>query len=149
MNDEVRVKELLNNGKKVIVNTKGKSMRPLLWQGKTQVLIVPVKEPLKKGDIPLVYLKEGLYRLHRIVRIDKTGIYTRGDNTIQLEKVNEEQILGVVKEIYKGDKTLSADDRIYRIYVSIMLNTAFLRLPVYRVRTAVSGITAKIRKTKK
>ncbi len=128
MNKEVsRIKTELKEGRAVLVTTSGVSMEPLLHdkqkKNATQVLIVPITEPCKVGDMPLVLMEDGRYILHRIVKIVEefgTVFYiTRGDNCITTEKVRAEQVLGIVSEIYYKKGTLKTTDTRYCIYAKM------------------------------
>ena len=139
MNDGDSIEKELREGRSVMVNTKGVSMRPLLWQGKTQVRIEPLKGPLKVGDMPLVRLRPGLSRLHRLIRMEENYLVTRGDNCRYAEKAALEDVLGVVTAIYRGNRQIRMDGRLYRLYVSAWQWTAPIRLPVYALRDRVRG----------
>lgn len=128
MNKEIsRIKTELEEGRPVLVTTSGVSMEPLLHdkhkKNATQVLIVPITEPCKVGDMPLVLMADGRYILHRIIKIEEelgTIFYiTRGDNCITTEKVAAEQVLGIVSEIYYKKCTLRMSDTRYRFYVKM------------------------------
>ncbi len=128
MNKEIsQIKKELAEGRSVLVATSGVSMEPLLHDKRkknaTHVLIVPPSKSFAVGDMPLVLMEDGRYILHRIVKIvqeqGKTYYITRGDNCITTEKVAEEQILGVVTEIYYKKGTLRISDTRYRFYVKI------------------------------
>ena len=144
MNNLNSIENELKHGRSVMVNTKGISMRPLLWQGKTHVYISPLSKPLKIGDLPLVKLKPGISRLHRIVKMDETGIFTRGDNCVALEKVEQESIIGVVTEIYCGNKKIDMEGIGYRFYTAFWLKTAPIRIFVYLVRNKIIGAIMRI-----
>ena len=73
MNKEVtKIRDELQAGRPVISFTSGVSMEPLLHDKRkknaTHVLIVPVTDTCKVGDMPLVFMKDGRYVLHRIIR---------------------------------------------------------------------------------
>ena len=76
MNKELtRIKDELAAGKPVISFTSGVSMEPLLHDKRkknaTHVLILPIQGICKIGDMPLVFMNDGRYILHRIVRVDE------------------------------------------------------------------------------
>lgn len=130
MNKELtRIKDELEAGKPVISFTSGVSMEPLLHDKRkknaTHVLIMPVTEVCKVGDMPLVFMNDGRYILHRIIRVDekagKIFYQTRGDNCIGSEYVSQESVLGVVSEIYYKNKTVKVTDKNYNRYVRIWM----------------------------
>ena len=147
MNNEVtRIKDELQAGRPVMSFTSGVSMEPLLHDKRkknaTHVLIVPVTDTCKVGDMPLVFMQDGRYVLHRIIRVDKKDgdvfYQTRGDNCIGSEYVPATSVYGIVKEIYRKDKTIKMTDIGYRIYVKIWMNTYLIRKFVMRARGFIS-----------
>ena len=140
MAEDTSVAQQLRQGRSVMVNTRGVSMRPLLWQGKTQVLISPAARPLQVGDMPLMFVRPGLSRLHRVIRIDGDIIYTRGDNCLVCEKTKTEDLLGVVTEIYRGKKQIPMEGLGYRLYRWIWLHSFPLRRVIYLVRNWILRI---------
>jgi len=130
MNKELtRIKDELAAGKPVISFTSGVSMEPLLHDKRkknaTHVLILPVQGICKIGDMPLVFMNDGRYILHRIIRVDekegKIFYQTRGDNCIGSEYVSQEAVLGVVSEIYYKNKTVKVTDENYNRYVKVWM----------------------------
>lgn len=132
--DTISIEESLRTGQPVIYGTRGGSMRPLLRQGRTKIGIVPLDRPLRVGDLPLVKLEDGRFRLHRLVEISDRGMFTRGDNTIPLEKINPQDILGRVTQIYRGDKVITEDSPGYQRYVRFWLWSTPVRLVIFRIR---------------
>ena len=135
----------LRAGRPVVVSTTGVSMRPLLWEGKTQVLVCPPDHPPRVGELSLFLLREGVYVMHRIIAVEDGFCITRGDNCLGTERVPEERILGLAAEIYRGRRTLSVTDRRYRVYVKLWQLLTPLRLAVYRLRSLVRAVLGKLR----
>ena len=63
------MKESLASGQSFRFSPRGISMLPMLRQGKDTVTLSPIKEPLKKYDIPLYQRDDGAYVLHRITEV--------------------------------------------------------------------------------
>lgn len=105
---------------------KGVSMMPLLRHDRDIMIIYKQTSDFKKNDAVLFKRPNGQYVLHRITKVHGDGLYTIiGDNCIGGEVVPEQQILGVLREVKRGDKTVHNDDFWYRVYVFL--------LPVRRV----------------
>lgn len=130
MNREpTKLKDELRAGRPVISFTSGVSMEPLLHDKRkknaTHVLIVPVKGICKVGDMPLVFMDDGRYILHRIIQVEekegKVFYQTRGDNCIGSEYVAQNSVFGVVDEIYYKNKTVKVTDEKYNRYVWIWM----------------------------
>lgn len=130
MNRELtKIKDELQAGRPVISFTSGVSMEPLLHDKRkknaTHVLIMPVTGICKVGDMPLVFMDDGRYVLHRIIRVDKKDgkvfYQTRGDNCIGSEYVSQDSVFGVVNEIYYKNKSVKVTDENYNRYVKVWM----------------------------
>lgn len=104
-------------GQDVHFSPKGVSMLPMLRQGIDSVTLSPIRQSLKKYDIPLYRRDNGAYVLHRIVRIGKT--YTCiGDNQYTFEPgVRQDQMIAVVTTFTRGNREISVKDPFYKLYV--------------------------------
>lgn len=122
----------LRAGRPVIAQTVGDSMQPLLYQGRTQVVLLPLSGPLKSGDLPLYQRPNGQYVLHRVVQVKDGVYYTRGDNRYGKERVEPDWMLGVVSEIVRGGKTVRVTDPAYQCYVAFWLATYPVRYAVHQ-----------------
>lgn len=90
--------EKLNKDGFVVTSIEGNSMRPLLKENKDRVIIEKTDD-LHKLDIVL-YKKDNKYLLHRLLKIDNNTLYLRGDNTLALEKIDINDVKGVLKSYY-------------------------------------------------
>lgn len=108
-------------------------MQPLLYEGKTHVLIIPDRE-LRVGDLPIYIRPDGVYVIHRLISVGDDYCYTRGDNCISGEKIPREWILGKVSEIYRGKRTIKVTDKGYLAYVRIWCAIFPLRSIIMKVR---------------
>lgn len=133
------IEEQLRLGKSVITYTKGTSMKPLLIEGKSYVVVSPITEPLSVGDIPIFRRFDGKYVLHRLIRMDENYYYTRGDNCIGVEQVPRAELLGVVTEISRKGKKIMLDSRGYRTYVAVWRALTPVRIFFYKVRAKVGS----------
>ncbi len=110
------ITEELKSGKTVTYFTVGVSMRPLLTERKTHVMIAPPGK-VKNGDVLLYVRKNGALVLHRLIKQDESSYYMRGDNTYGLECIEKAQALGVMTYIYRKGKTFDVKNKAYRAYV--------------------------------
>lgn len=124
----------LKAGHAIIAQTVGDSMKPLLRQGETQVVLVPLNGPLKKGDLPLYQRPNGRYVLHRVVDVRQGVYYTRGDNRFGEERVEPEWMLGVTQAVIRHGKTVPVTALSYQCYVALWLGSYPLRHFADRVR---------------
>ncbi len=97
----------------------GKSMFPMLRNKKDTVIIRPLTGNLKKYDI-ILYRKRSMYVLHRIVKITSSGYIICGDNCVNLETdVTDEQIVGRLEGFYRGERQISMNSFVYKLYSRI------------------------------
>lgn len=136
--------EELRKGRPVIAQTVGDSMQPLLYEGKTQVVLLPLARPLKVGDLPLYQRPTGQYVLHRVVKIENGDCYTRGDNRydLDLEKIEPEWVLGITESVIRKGKTISVESKRYKGYVAFWLGS----YPVRKVLNRLSHIPSFLRR---
>ena len=95
---------------------RGDSMLPLIHAGVDSVLIEPPQK-FSRHDILLYRRANGQFVLHRLMRIDKSGLTMCGDNQYFLEKnVSESAILGRVCGIYFEENYLPIEAPALRRY---------------------------------
>lgn len=122
----------------------GSSMHPTLRDRKDTVFLKAVCDPLRKGDLILYLRDNGSYILHRIVRIKRDGtLVCSGDNQYLPEAVETKQVLAVVESFRRGKKTVSSDDRLYRIYVWLWVSLFPVRRPILAVRRVLGALRRK------
>lgn len=124
----------VRSGNSIIVNTRGVSMNPLLYEGKTQVLVEPLKEDLHVYDMPIFYRSKNTYVIHRIIKMDDQYYYTRGDNCLHGEKVPRANVFGVVTKIYKGNHEITMDHPDYLRYLKRLKRNTPFRLFRFQLR---------------
>lgn len=134
MNSDSVIERELLSGKSIMSGTFGDSMKPLLTQGETLVIISPTVNELKKNDLPLYRRPSGKFVMHRIIRVTDNSYYTRGDNRCESEKVPKEWVLGVVTEIRRNGKTIKVTCKKYKFYVFIWNTIYPIRRICYKIR---------------
>lgn len=97
--------------------TVGYSMYPLLRDRRDNIVVRPCNGRLKKYDVPL-YKRGDEYVLHRIIKVLPDGYVICGDNCIGKEYgIKDENILGVLTEIYRNGKKIDLNGFGYKFYV--------------------------------
>ena len=141
------IEEALNNDKTFTIPITGTSMLPLLVQGRDTVTLKKCDAPLKKGDLPLYRRKDGAFVLHRVIKVNSDNSYTMcGDNQFLKEKgIEHSQIIGVVTEIKRKDKTFSVEDKKYQLYVKLGLLLLNIRYPYKRFRYLLHLLKRKVK----
>ena len=128
------LKELLADGKQVSLAVTGSSMEPFLTGGRDQVLLVPVKRSLKKGDLVLFQRENGAYALHRILRVTSEGCILIGDGQQETEgPIQRERILGVAELALRNGKRISEGSFWWEFFAKIWIRMIPLRPAVRRL----------------
>ena len=91
----------------------GTSMWPTLKHAKQSVIVLPKVDRLKKLDVGLYVKENGTYVLHRVVKVVKGGYVFVGDSLSFLEKVKEEQVIGIMAGFFRGKKYVDVNDAEY------------------------------------
>lgn len=106
---------------KIAYSFQGASMLPLLMEGRDVVLVE------KKGEercprLSIIVFKQsdGQLTMHRIVRVLPGGYITAGDHCTEAEKITENQVIGIVREVSREGKTVRLDSRGQKIYAHLV-----------------------------
>ena len=118
------IKDVVDKGKEVSFTPEGTSMKPMLYGGRDEIVLIRPEFPLKKYDLPLYVRKNGSIVLHRVVKVlNKNGntLYTmRGDNTYSDEPgITNGQIVAVVSRFKRRGKWYEASNNRYCAYVKL------------------------------
>lgn len=138
------LRERLNAGQKVrFLAFRGVSMRPMLRQGKDSVELSPLPAQLKKYDLPVYQYPSGKYVMHRVVAVREDCYVCMGDNTYSYEYIKPEWMIGVVSAFKRGDREISVDAPLYRLYSRVWVALFPLRKVIHRV---YYGIKRRLRR---
>lgn len=113
----LHIEDVLEKDGVFVSTTVGKSMYPLLKNRRDTVIITATNgKRLKKYDIPL-YRRGNAYVLHRIVKVLDDSYVILGDNCERKEYgITDKQIIGYVTGMYRREKYVSPDGKLYRAY---------------------------------
>jgi len=137
--------EILKKQGTLIFTPGGNSMQPLLSHHENPVVLVPVTERLKKGDIPFYKRPDGQYVLHRIVRVRKTSYDCCGDNQSAIEKnVTDDMILAKMTGFYRGETYISLDEAWVKRYSRRRMASRPLRRLIALVKLAFQRLFKQI-----
>ncbi len=126
------IEEQLKNGSKVKFKTKGRSMYPLLINGRDSVVLCR-KEKIKKNDVILFKNAKGEYVLHRIKKINNNEIITRGDSLTNYdEPITKENIIATAVAFERNGKEISVNNIFYRLYYALYTNEIVLKLRILK-----------------
>ncbi len=137
------IEEQLRQDGFVLTLSVGVSMKPMLTQQTEQLLIEKLTAEPKENDVVLFRRSTGQYVLHRVIRRTKVHYRIRGDNCCRTEKVHPQQIIGILKGFYKGDKFINCEtDKGYKAYVILWRISYPLRFAAHQclrpIRKAIS-----------
>lgn len=137
--------QLESGGKATLVVT-GNSMYPTFRNRADAVYLVPVKRPLKRGDLILYRRDNGRYILHRIVTKPKNGsFFCTGDNQWELETVTDAQVLALVAGFTRDGKTRPVENRRYRTWVAVWVWLRPVRRPILALGKAFGRFRRKLK----
>ena len=137
----LHIADMMNANGFYISTTVGTSMYPLLRNRRDTIIIRPCRGRLKKYDVPL-YKRGSNYVLHRIVKVTQDGYMICGDNCLYREKdITDQQIIGVLAGITRGEKEIKMDGFVYQMYCRIWV-------ALYPVRFICKAAAIYLRKMK-
>lgn len=114
----------------------GKSMMPLLRQGRDLMVIVPKNGGrLKRYDIPLYKRDDGKYILHRILKVRSEDYVLCGDNQWHRETgITDKHIIGVLQAVVRDGKTIPVTDWRMKLYAHLWCDLFPARAAIFRIR---------------
>lgn len=126
--------EISRTGKLIYTNV-GDSMMPLIREKRDLLIISKVRGKLKKYDVPLYKRDSGQYVLHRILKVRKDDYIICGDNRWQKEYgITDRHIIGVLTGVVRNGKTISVNNRMYRLYVHLWCDFFCIRAFILRTK---------------
>lgn len=97
------VRNLLAEGRSVVILTKGLSMLPFIRGDKDSVVLEKASS-VAPGDIALAEIAPGRWVLHRVIEVNGEKVTLRGDGNIRgIEKCSLDAVAGVVAGIQRPD----------------------------------------------
>ena len=130
MNDKVNtasIERAIADSGRYVSTTCGSSMKPMLRDRRDTVVICKQNGRAKKYDVILYRTDDGCV-LHRVVKVLPDSYVTCGDNRIVLEKgIEDKSILGVLTEVYRGEKRVRLDGLGYWAYSRYIVATFYPR----------------------
>lgn len=113
---------------------RGKSMLPMLREGKDSVELSPLPEKLSKYDLPVYQYPSGKYVMHRVVAVKDEYYICNGDNLVQMEKIYPDQLIAIVSAFTRNGKRIEVTATGYRIYCRLWCATRPIRHLFMRIR---------------
>ena len=144
------VSALIAEGREVTVPVRGGSMNPFLVDNRDCVLLVPVPERLRRGDIVLFRRSSGQYVLHRIVAVRRSRLgghepvyFMRGDAQEMTEgPVARAQVRALAARVMRQGRWLTDRDLRVLFFRHLWCRRYFPRRAALAVYRLVRRITA-------
>ena len=138
--------DILTRDGRLVFSTVGKSMLPLIREGKDLVVICPAPSALKRNDVILYKRNDGQYVLHRIVAIRSDGLVTRGDNCCSKEcHIQIGQVVGILQAVMKNGREILADSWQFKLFAIVWM----VSFPVRWFTLKICSTSRKIKVTKR
>ncbi len=117
------IEDSFRQGLTVTLPVTGNSMRPLFFHKRDSVVLSACDpSSLKRGDVPLYRRDNGVYVLHRIVRVDEYTYTLTGDAQWELEVgLPKENVLAVMTGFIRKGKEVDCRRFGYRVYVAVWM----------------------------
>jgi hypothetical protein len=147
MMQSITFEEELRRHGNLVYTSVGRSMLPLLRQGRDLVEIKR-KDPdtrCKKYDA-ILYKRGDRYILHRIIKVTDNGYIIAGDhNYIKEYDITDKQILGILTGVVRNGKRIDANNKCYLAYVHLWCDLFPIRALILRIGGLLMGLFRKIR----
>ncbi len=134
------IKEVVNSGGRATFTPFGISMKPMLYGGRDEIILVKPTFPLKKYDLPFYTSPSGKMILHRVVKADKNGYIMRGDNTYFNETgITDSDVIAVVSQFKRKGKWHSVTEPGYKVYCRLWVLTYPIRKILIKIKRKIGS----------
>lgn len=121
----------------------------MIRSGRDCIYVIKPSGRLKKFDVALYQRKDGTLVLHRVMKVFDDNYSMCGDHQYNLENnVSDDQVIGVLKEFYRGQKKIACNDFGYKIYIKFWCTSLFLRKMILNTVWLIKNVINKIWKIK-
>lgn len=134
------IERLLSEGGQAEFLLRGNSMRPLLRDGRDVVIVAPIQDEVKVGDVVL-FRYRGRHILHRIIGRCGSRLTLAGDGNYRLlEEASVTDLAGRLIAVRRpSGRIIRCSDRSWRFW-----SRAWLSLPPF-LRRVILGIARRLR----
>lgn len=124
----------------------GCSMLPMLRQHRDSVILAPISDRLKPGDIALFQREDGRYVLHRVISLLPEGYRFCGDNQAIPETVTQQQLIARAVGYCKKGKEHTMNGLGYRLYRWSRVRLFFIRKYYIALRRKLGRLRRRLMK---
>ena len=130
----MNIEQYLAENDRLIYTNKGKSMLPLLREGRDLFIIEAKKNGRCKVGDTVLFKRGSDYVLHRVITVRPDDYDILGDNCINPERgIKDDDILGVMTGFVRNGKEHSINEPGYRLYVYVWMKTTRIRIFMKKV----------------
>ena len=141
------IEQMLDKVGVCVTGFSGTSMMPMLNKDTDRALIVKPNAPLKPGDIVL-YRRDNIYILHRILKINGENLVIRGDNCTAVEtQYKTGDVIGVLGGFYRNGKFIECTEEYSQKYAKAADRT-YLRRKILLYAAALKNRIIKPKNNK-
>ena len=135
--------EKLREGYTITLTVKGRSMNPMVRDGRDKATIVRA-DSIKLGDTLLAKVDDGHYVLHRLIRVSGDRLTLKGDGNLRGEETCcSGDVVGKASEFIRpSGRRLNTEGLYWKTYSWIWMHTG------YWVHRGVLGVMHRILKLK-
>lgn len=138
--NDVMMREIavhIGEGRSVELLCRGNSMNPFLCDRKDSVILSPVTEDIRIGDVVLAKVRGGHFVLHRVCRLEPLTLNGDGNFSGSVEYV--ETVLAVMSGYVHKGKRGTVQDREWRRYSAFWALATKLKIGNWSLRRIVLG----------
>lgn len=119
----------------ITVCLNGDSMRPLIRKNQDKITIIPLRRPVRAGDIVLFADSTGRYVVHRVWKQREDWVITLGDHCERPDSPLQcRQVWGLVTQVKRGNRNIPVDNPIARSLGKIWMALLPLRKLYYGIK---------------
>lgn len=138
--------EMLEKNGVLVYTNVGTSMLPLLRERKDVIEIRRKEGRCRKYDVAF-YKRGDKYILHRVLKVLPEGYLIAGDHCTFVEKdIKDNMILGVMTKVLRNGKTITPENRWYRMYVHLWCDVYPVRMMIIKGKYKIKGILKAIKR---
>lgn len=136
------IKEALESGNDFKLLVTGDSMTPFIINNRDSVLLTAVSNiGIKKGVIVLSRRDNGNYVLHRVIKkLPDNRFLINGDFQLWTESIRNDQVIACVKKIFRKNRIIHYDDKIYILLSRIWIILRPLRPYIFKLLGKINAL---------
>lgn len=149
MSETVSFEEELEAHGVIIYTNKGKSMMPLLREGRDVMIIKRPQGRLRRYDVAL-YKQSGKYILHRVLKVKEDSYVMCGDHCTEREYgITDTDVVGVLDGVIRDGKQISMEDFGYRLYSRLWCDLFYIRVLILKIKFFFARVKGRLKRKMK